>query len=32
VWRQLGADPGQVENTGNGANLMIVWHDLFKIE
>ena len=30
--RQLGADPGQVERTRNGANLMVVRNDRFEIE
>ena len=32
VWRQLGSDPGQVENTSNGAHQVIVRDDLFEIE
>ena len=32
VWRQLGSDPGQIENTSNGANQVIVRDDLLEIE
>jgi hypothetical protein len=32
VRRELGPNPRQIENTGNGAHQVIVWHDLFKIE
>jgi hypothetical protein len=32
VRRQLGVDPGQVENHGNLPDKMIVRYDFFKIE
>jgi hypothetical protein len=32
VWRQLGSDPGQLENTSNGAHQVIVRDDLVEIE
>jgi hypothetical protein len=32
MWRQLGPNPRQIENAGNGAHQVIVRHDLFEIK
>jgi hypothetical protein len=31
MWRQLGADPGQIENHSNLADKMIVRHDISRL-